>query len=141
MKEYTCIYPKLEADRCLLISKSKQFNLVGGKIEKGERVEDAAKRELLEESCLEGLNFRIRGALTNKKAVVWFLTCDITINTIQSSQEGEVQWYWFDEAIHLLPLAPHLKLIIPLLETQAPDWKITETKGGLKFVSCNWESL
>jgi len=160
MKEYVCVYVKsLVPNHCLLIRKSSpdwqkgKLNLVGGKIEPGETVEQAAKRELEEETVLVGFNFKVRGAVTGKKChdpkydqdgwIVWFLTCDIDVDVLeidQSHREEPVQWYWIDEALDILPLIPNLKLIIPLLDINAPDWKLTETPSGLVYESCNWET-
>lgn len=129
------------------------YNLVGGKIEEGEKVEEAAARELQEEAGLIGCNFKVRGACTGNRIydpkhdkggwVIWFVTCDLEHdwNAITCSQEGPVQWLWMDEALNVLPLIPNLKLIIPLLETKAPDWSITETPGGLVLEFYNWEMV
>jgi 8-oxo-dGTP pyrophosphatase MutT (NUDIX family) len=144
----------------LLIRKSKpdwqkgKLNLVGGKIEPGERVEEAAQRELSEESMLVGDNFKIRGAVTGKKChdpafdaegwIVWFLTCDIDVDILPVDQEGwdePVQWHEIAEALSNPDLIPNLKLILPLMELKAPDWTVTETPSGLVFASYNWEMV
>lgn len=155
MQEYCCVYPTLRPKEVLLIRKSKpawqkgKLNLVGGKIEPGERVEQAAKRELEEESALVGSNFKVRGAVQGienrdpkyiqQPWIVWFITCDIDADILTQQTEEFVFWWPFRETLKLENLLPNLKLIIPLLETKAPDWTIRETSDGLQVSFNSWE--
>lgn len=146
MREYVCCYVKPSTPgQCLLILKSKpewqkgKLNLVGGKIEPGETVQQAACRELEEEASIVGADFKIKGCLVHGDNLIWFLTC-LQQTPLRSRTEEPVSWYWVDDVLNNRPHIPNLKLIIPLLSADAPDWKLTETDTGLLYQSACWRA-
>lgn len=156
--QYVCVYPRRQDGKVLLILKSTpewqhgKINLVGGKIESTETTYVAAARELQEESGLRGFNFRVHGAVVGKEArdpkylgqewVVWFLTCDLHRDTVLEPHKTPEPCGWFPlgDALGMNSLMPNLRFILPLLETRAPDWKLTDIQdGSFRFESANWQ--
>lgn len=77
-----------------------KWNGPGGKKEKGESIEDSVKREVLEETCLEILNPRIRGELgfvfPDKKDSFFSYVFVVTEFQGEPKDTGEGVLKWFD---------------------------------------------
>lgn len=76
-----------------------------GHIEEGERVEDTAIREVLEETGIKGeivdsLGMSAFSAPKEQVRVAWFLMRHV--GDAKSTEQRRIRWCSFDEAIHLL---------------------------------------
>ena len=82
---------------------SGRWNGFGGKVEKGETVEEAAKRELKEESNIEALEISKRGILNfefqdnPEKLEVHLFYVDKFSGVPEETKEMKPQWYSYSE--------------------------------------------
>jgi 8-oxo-dGTP diphosphatase len=94
------------------------YNGVGGHVERGETISEAALREIREETTLTTIaNLRLRGTITintssNQTGIILFVfTGTSTTITIRSSPEGEPQWVPI-QAVFSLPCVPDIPAIL-----------------------------
>jgi 8-oxo-dGTP diphosphatase len=118
-----------------------RLNLVGGKVERGESVSEAACRELKEES---GIDVRphdpvflggplICGHIIGNDSIIHCVKCDILSDNKIAPREGEtekVDWYDWDEVKNDPRLIPNLKLVIPLLHMSVTEWTVVDKKSS-----------
>lgn len=150
MQEYVIILPRRldvysrkHDENVLLVLKNKpdflkgKLNLVGGKVEYGETLIQAATRELEEESGLFPYSkMTILGKLKVNDYVIYCLSCDVVCKDYKfdlkpRQEETEyVQWYLWDEIKNDDRLIKNLKVIIPLMLNEIKDWVIEEQLDG-----------
>jgi 8-oxo-dGTP pyrophosphatase MutT (NUDIX family) len=137
MKEYVIVFARKPTSdlEVLLVLKDKpewqkgKLNLLGGKIEPGEIPEEAAKRELMEESGLDCLSYPILcGRIVGKDWTVYCCVTDV-IDTQQLTPRPEetevVAWYHWPTIFGDSRLIPNLKIIIPLLRMGSTGWTLS----------------
>lgn len=127
-------------DMVLLVHKNKpawqkgRLNLVGGKVEKGETPEDAAVRELKEETGLEPINKPVLcGEILGLDCVIHCFTVDVDEYSARRlrprDEESEtVEWFTWQDAREDHRLIPNLRVIIPLLHMKSKGWKIVDQR-------------
>lgn len=97
----------LRGGNVLLIKKKRGFgagkyNGVGGKVERGETIEEAAKREIMEEVGVEALELEYAGVLefysTNREPdwIVHVYRCTKFRGEPKASDEGKPRWFSLD---------------------------------------------
>lgn len=92
---------------------------LGGKVEYGEKIDDSARREFLEETGLIATDLTLRGTFTWIGETQWAGTLFIYLATRyegilkDSSDEGELCWVPVDTIETLEGFAPHQKLFLP----------------------------
>ena len=109
---------------------------IGGKLEDGESPEEGICREVLEETGLTLLSYRLRGFITFVDDAGWqeymcLFTADGYEGDIKECDEGELAWVE-KEAVCTLPIWEGDKLFLSLLEQDAPFFslKLLYGEGG-----------
>lgn len=139
MTEYVCLNPRVPG-KVLLRRREKEpfktlFNLVGGKIKGKETTVDCCRRhfaELFPDSEPNGL--RVMGYKTGPGYTVWYANVYVA-----GGREREGVWLDLNEAVQHQFVVPDLRIILPLLCSAAPSWKLTEQVGPkytLEFLPC-----
>lgn len=154
MIEYVIVLPILwngisQDNNVLLVLKDRpdwlkgRLNLVGGKIEPGETPEQAALRELKEESGLSAMHDtdsdwggpKVCGRIIGTECVVYCLNCNVVkINhkvpniSPREGETEEVKWHIWSAVKNDPRLMPNLRVIIPLLMLDSDGWTITDQK-------------
>lgn len=141
MKEYVLVHPKFfNSDKVLLILKERpawqkgRLNLVGGKVEPGEKPEEAAIRELQEESGLGASKVFKCGEIIGNDCIVHCFVTDIKLVSELKPREEEdeyVSWYSWKEIKGDYRLMPNLRIIIPLLHTETKGWRIVDQESSV----------
>ena len=100
----TLIYVEKDGQYLMLHRIKKQADInqgkwigVGGKVEKGETVEDCARREMLEETGLAAKSLRYRGIVLFENSLceseeMHLFTCDDFDGELRDCDEGELKW-------------------------------------------------
>ena len=138
--EFVCIYARPVNGRLntrvLLVRKDRpkwqkgRYNLVGGKIEKGETPIEAAVRELKEETGLEpAVDCVIQmGKIIGSWGVVHCIKIPVLYNE-PNPREGETEkvvWMEWEKIRNHDLLIPNLRVIIPMMSLGVTDWVISD---------------
>lgn len=114
------------------VSMAGKINLPGGKIEAGETPEEAAVRELKEETGYESETpVRILGKIVDGDAVVHCARAFVASPQEINPREGEVEeamWLPFQEFLRDERLIPNLRVVAPLLLCGVTGWTIHENQ-------------
>lgn len=103
------------------------YNGIGGHIERGEDIYEAASRELLEETGIAGINLRFCGQITvdvsdQVGVAIFVFKGEYLVDDFSNSSEGTLCWVSLDE-IDVFPLVEDLPELIPRVaahQTTAP---------------------
>jgi 8-oxo-dGTP pyrophosphatase MutT (NUDIX family) len=127
-------------DQCLVVVKDKpawqdgKLNLPGGKIEEGETPEEAATRELMEESGYEPIvPVRLMGTLQDGFDRIY--CCKAVVNFRDPPQPRpeetqEILWMDWPQLRLDKRLIPNLRMIIPLVQAGVDGWFMGDTYRG-----------
>ena len=103
-----------------------RYNGIGGHIESGEDVLSAARRELKEETGLEGIPLRLVGTVMidageSTGIALYVFKGQYEAGTLIASEEGELEWAPVDR-LETFPLVEDLPVILPhVLKAQPGD--------------------
>jgi 8-oxo-dGTP pyrophosphatase MutT (NUDIX family) len=137
IKEYVLVYlERSEFGQILMVLKDKpewqkdRLNLIGGKIEPNETPEEAAFRELKEESGFGARTVTLFGKIIAKDAIVYcYKAFALWTRADIRPRHGEtekVSWHTWAEVQLDKRLIPNLRVIIPLMQANVKDWSITD---------------
>lgn len=105
------------------------FNLVGGKIEDGEKPLEAAIRELKEETGIESQELKLMGMIEDTGFKIYCYNLNL-ISPVELSPRLEEEelfgWYNWEEYSKDQRLIPNLRVIIPLMLSGVENWVITD---------------
>ena len=99
----------------------------GGHQETGESVLQACRRELKEETGLDGENFRLKVVATHyyphadQVYLVFIFLADYVGGQLAESADGSLEWVDIDEVTKLEKLYPDLKVNLPVALKDSPD--------------------
>lgn len=153
MTEYVLVLPiqwRGEfSDNIIFVLKDKpswqknRLNLIGGKVEPGETPEQAAVRELKEETGFTVVSDcfaewgcpQICGKIVGSDHIVHCVNCYINepMGTMPTPREGETEelyWHQFWRVNHDPRLLPNLKMIIPMMLLDVKGWTITSPEDS-----------
>jgi 8-oxo-dGTP diphosphatase len=104
-----------------------KWNGIGGHVEQGESVLQAAHRELLEESGLSAKHMQYCGQVVvdtdSKPGIIFFVfKAKLLEGTPRESEEGRLAWFRQKEALKL-DLVEDLYTLIPIVMRQRPSAK------------------
>ena len=113
----------------LWIFRNGKWDLPKGKVESGEKVEDAAVREVLEECSLQDINrkkllgityhtYSFKGEAILKKTYWYAMTCSKEQILKPQIEEGIVKVIWADKTKHLSCLSNTYTSIVELLKQE-----------------------
>ncbi|MDO9085884.1 MAG: NUDIX domain-containing protein [Anaerolineaceae bacterium] len=95
------------------------YNGIGGHIERGENILDAAKRELFEETGIHGLELNLKAVINidveKKQGITLFVFLgETTKKELNHGSEGNVEWVKIEELSNF-QLVEDLHILIPKL--------------------------
>jgi 8-oxo-dGTP pyrophosphatase MutT (NUDIX family) len=152
MKNYVLIYaiPRFVTNDVLLVMKDRPewqkgfLNLIGGKVEEGESLEECAIRELKEETGYEPYDsigycpaadrnlVKKLGMIEFKDDLVHCFSIPVNSEEKIMPRKGEteiVRWFPWRALKKDKRLMPNLRIIIPLFMQNLSDWKIVEEES------------
>lgn len=140
MKQYVLIWVSRPNEpsqpMALFIRKNKpdwqrgKLNLVGGKIEDGETPQQAAVRELKEETDLDGYGMRQVGEITGEGYRIWVFDCT-ALGDAQSMTDETIEWMPSHMFVRRDDIIPNLRTLVPLLALNVPFQAIDNGDGQL----------
>lgn len=143
MKHYVlCYVPHDKFEAVLFIEKEHpewqkgKVNLPGGKVEPGETAEEAAVRELMEETGIDSLSMGIIGTIIGQEQTevlalqkdVWrvdIVHCDPLSCEHKQLTDELPFWQTISTMVHDERLINNLRVILPMLENNVRYWTIT----------------
>ena len=147
MQEYVVAYarPIDKQNQVLLILKDRperqknRLNLPGGKIELGETPEEAAARELFEETGIKPYQKpKILGRIVGTWGMVY--CADIPIRWQEPAPRPEEtekpMWLFWNDLLQDRRLMPNLLIIIPIMHAYLKDWVVHD-----QGVAANLETI
>jgi 8-oxo-dGTP diphosphatase len=137
IKEYVVIHVSCVQDpnKILLIHKDRpewqkgRINYVGGKVEDGESYEQAAIRELKEETGIDVDEVVPCGQIKGCSFVVFCFSCQVDEAKQTSPRDCEtekVEWFFIEEVVQDKRLMDNLKIAIPLIRFGISNWRLKE---------------
>ena len=140
MQEYVLVYAKPVIgpnNLILVVLKNRpawqvgKVNLIGGKVETGETPEEAAIRELKEETGLDPIikSSRIIGQIQGSWGKIYCVKIPVSFHDDLKPADGEselVCWTHWDELKNHELLIPNLRVAIPLMRDGIVGWVITD---------------
>ena len=148
-QEYVVVFPKTvsSSEKILLVEKDRpewqkgRFNLVGGHVEQGEGIAEAAVREFAEETGMGILGKPEQvGTIEGTNCVVHIFQVIVGDNqkiTPRPQETEKVSWKYWDEIKNDSKLIPNLKVVIPLCMAGVRGWILEDIGNEIGIGSYN----
>jgi 8-oxo-dGTP pyrophosphatase MutT (NUDIX family) len=142
-KQYVLIYAPSENNTLPMVLKDRpeelkgMLNMPGGKIEEGEVVIEAARRELQEETGLTPRNIPVlMGRILGSKSEIHVIKIEVHEEPLRPREDETEVFSWHNRvSVCMHPkLMPNLRLVIPLCVSGATGWTVKDWDG-------NWRSF
>lgn len=111
-----------------------KLNLVGGSIEVGETPQQAAVRELKEETNLDGYGMRLMGEVSGTGYRIWVYDCT-ALGDVEQLTVEPLEWHTPTMFVRRDDIIPNLRILVPQLVLGVPFQAIDNSDGVLTLVN------
>lgn len=119
-----------------------KWNGIGGKIEKGETIDESMEREILEETGLKVRGMRFRGIVTwNETGGMYVYRAEDTGGGLSACDEGELAWKPFQWVMEASEVVSNIKYYLKDILQDEPPQEFACTYENEQLISVTKKPL